>query len=233
MLVRLDALAQRVLAPPPDNPSLVIAEEPERLAFEKLTLRTPHEARVLVQELELEVDPGSRLVIRSHDPVARRALMRATAGVWSEGVGRIVRPALTHIAFLPERPYLPPSTLRMLLSGDRETPPTNAELGAVLARLAAEAIVTYADGLDVEQRWDKVLSTRDQALLSVARLVLDRPRFAFVDNLGRTLGDEHVPAVLKTLADCGITCVVLDGVSGAVAGDVTLVIADDGSWHMV
>jgi vitamin B12/bleomycin/antimicrobial peptide transport system ATP-binding/permease protein len=232
VLARLDALATRVQAPPPDDPSLVI-EEHERLAYEKLTLRTPHEARVLIRDLDLDVKPGSRLVIRSDDPAARRALMWATAGMWSDGVGRIVRPALAHVAFLPERPYLPPGTLRTLLRGDSETPPADAELAAVLARLGAEDIITNAEGLDVEHSWDKVLSTRDQALLSVARLVLGRPRFAFVDNLGRTLGDEEMPAVLQTLAEHEITCVVLDDdVNGVALGDVALVIADDGSWHM-
>jgi vitamin B12/bleomycin/antimicrobial peptide transport system ATP-binding/permease protein len=231
VLARLDALATRVQATPPDDPSLVIVDEHDRLAYEKLTLRTAHE--VLIRELDLDVKLGSRLVIRSHDPAARRALMSATAGMWSDGVGRIVRPALAHVAFLPERPYLPPGTLRTLLSGDSVTPPTDAELGAVLARLGAEDIVTHAEGLDVEHSWDKILSTRDQALLSVARLVLGRPRFAFVDNLGRTLGDEEVPAVLQMLAEHEITLVVLDGVSGSVSGEVTLVIADDGSWRRV
>jgi putative ATP-binding cassette transporter len=232
VLARLDALAVRVLMPPREDTSLVIVEEHERLAYEALTLQTPHEARVLIRDLELDVKPGSRLVIRSHDPAARRALMWATAGMWSDGVGRIARPALTHVAFLPERPYLAPGTLRTLLSADCETPPTDAELGAVLARLGAEDIVARAEGLDVERSWDKVLSARDQALLSVARLVLARPRFAFIDNLGRTLGDEEVPAVLQTLADCEITCVVLEGVNGVALGGVALVIADDGSWRM-
>jgi vitamin B12/bleomycin/antimicrobial peptide transport system ATP-binding/permease protein len=232
VLARLDALATRVLRPPADNPSLLIVEEPERLAYQKLTLRAPHEARVLVRDLELDVKRGSRLVIRSHDPVARRALMWATAGMWRDGVGRIVRPSLAHVAFLPERPYLPPGTLRTLLRGDNETPPTDSELAAVLARLGAEGILTHARGLDVEHGWDKVLSTRDQALLSVARLVLSRPRFAFVDNLGRTLGDEEVPAVLQTLAEHEITIVVLDGGTGVDAGEGALVIAEDGSWRV-
>ena len=232
VLARLDALVARILEPTTIDPSLVIVEDSERLAYEKLTLRTPREARVLIGDLELDVKPGRSLVIRSHDPVALRALMWATAGMWSDGEGRIVRPALAHVAFLPERPYLAPGTLRTLLGGDRETPPSDAELGAVLAQLGAEDIVTHADGLDVERSWDKVLSMRDQALLSVARLVLGRPRFAFVDNLGRTLGDESVPAVLRTLAEHAITPVVLDGLNGVVPGELALVIADDGSWHM-
>jgi putative ATP-binding cassette transporter len=233
VLARLDALATRVLGRASNEPSLVIVEEGERLVYEKLTLRTLHEGRVLVRDLDLDVKPGSRLVIRSDDPVARRALMWATAGMWSDGVGRIVRPALAQIAFLPERPYLPPSTLRTLLGGDNETPPTDAELGSILARLGAEDIITHAEGLDVEHSWDKVLSTRDQARLSVARLVLSRPRFAFVDNLGRTLGDEELPAVLQTLAEHEITSVVLDGGNEVAPGEVVLVIGDDGSWQMV
>jgi putative ATP-binding cassette transporter len=232
VLARLDALVDRVMAPALDNPSLVFVEEPERLAYEKLTLQTAHDARVLVRDLDLDVKRGIRLVIRGHDPLACRALMRATAGVWSDGEGRIVRPALADVAFLPERPYLPPGTLRSLLSGDRETP-TDAELRALLARLEAAHIVAYAEGLDIEHSWDKALSTRDRALLSVARLVLSRPRFAFIDNLGRTLGDEGVPAVLQILVEHEITVVVLDGVNGVVTGDAELLIAEDGSWRRV
>jgi putative ATP-binding cassette transporter len=232
VLARLDALAVRILVPPPDDTSIVIVEEPERLAYEKLTLHTSHEDRVLVRDLELAVKPGSRLVIRSTDPAARRALMWATAGMWSDGVGRIVRPALAHVAFLPERPYLPPSTLRTLLSRENEAPPSDAELAAVLARLGAEDIATNAAGFDVEHSWDKVLSTRDQALLSLARLVLERPRFALLENLGSTLGDDDVPAVLQTLAEHEITVVVLEDVNGSAPGEVALVIADDGSWSM-
>jgi vitamin B12/bleomycin/antimicrobial peptide transport system ATP-binding/permease protein len=232
VLARLDGLAARILAPPSVDPSLVFVEEPGRLAYEKLTLGTSHEARVLLRDLDLEVKPGSRIVIRSDDPAAARALMWATAGMWSDGVGRIVRPALARVAFLPERPYLPTGTLRTLLSGDDATPPADAELRAVLARLGAENIVEQPEGLDVERSWDKVLSTRDQALLSVARLVLGRPRFAFLEHLARTLGDEELPNVLQTLAEREIAVVVLDEAGGAAPGDRVLAIADDGSWHM-
>jgi len=231
VLARLDALAVRVLRPAPVDSAFAFVENDARLAYEKLTLRTPHDDRVLLRELALDVKPGSRLVIRSDDPVARRALMRATAGMWSDGEGRIVRPALAHVAFLPEQPYLPPGTLRRLLRGENEEPPTDAELTTTLARLGAENIVTFAEGFDVEQIWDKDLSAHDQALLSVARLLLARPRFAFVDNLGRTLGDEEVPDALQALDECGITLIVLDEMNGSIAGEA-LVIAEDGSWQL-
>lgn len=233
VLARLDALAEGVLVPGTAAPFITIVEEDERVAYERLTLRTAHEERVLIQELTLSLPRGTRLAIRSTNPAVRAALMRATAGVWDDGEGRIVRPALEHVAFLPEHPYVPPGTLRTVLSGAGTVPAAaDAEIRAVFRRLGAEEIIAHAGGIDVERDWDRILSSREQALLSVARLVLSRPRFAFVDNLGQTLGDEELPAVLRMLTEHGITYVVMDGEDGAALADVVLALADDGNWSV-
>jgi putative ATP-binding cassette transporter len=238
VLARLNALAEGVQEREPGSAAIVVVEDDERVAYERLTLRTPHEGRVLIRELTLSLSRGTRLAISSHDPAVRGALMRATAGVWEDGEGRIVRPSLEHVAFLPERPYVPPGTLRTALGGDgRTTAPGDAEIRAVLAALGGEAIIERAAGLDAEHDWDKLLSIRDQAILSVARLLLARPHFAFVDNLGRMLGPHQLPAVLRMLTKRGVTYVVMDGVDAmgeaAVAYvDLVLELAHDGGWRI-
>ena len=43
----------------------------------------------------------------------------------------------------------------------------------------------------------------------------------------------HEEHGMQTLAEHEITVVVLDGVDGSAPGEVTLVIAEDGSWRRV
>ena len=203
----------------------------DRVAYEHLTLRAPGTDRVLVDRLSLSIPRGTRLVVSSRNAMARGALMRATAGVWEDGEGRVVRPSLEHVAFVPERPYVPPGTLRTVMRHPAE-PPSDAEIRTILAALAAEAIIEHAGGFDVEHEWARLLSQREQTLLSVAHLAITRPRFAFVDNLGRTLGSEQLAMVLAMFTRYDITYIVMGGADVAAPCDLILDLADDGRWSV-
>src|SRR5205085_3786101 len=86
-----------------------------RIAFERLTLLSPSDGRVLLRELNGSIDPGTRLRIAGPNDEAKAALFRATAGTWTSGSGRLLRPGDRRVLFLAERPYLPPGTLREVL----------------------------------------------------------------------------------------------------------------------
>ncbi len=204
----------------------------DRIAYEELTLRLPEAGRVLVDRLSLSIPRGTRLVIRSRDAMTRGALMRATAGVWEDGEGRVLRPALERVAFVPERPYVPPGTLREVMTGSARPTVSDAHVHAILAALDAEAIITHADGLDVERDWVRLLSVREQTLLSVAHLAVVRPHFAFVDNLGRTLGPDQFEMVLRMFTRYEISYVAMGGADVAAPCDLLLDLADDGRWSL-
>ena len=55
--------------------SIEILEDPERLAFEDLTLRSPHDGRVLVDRFSGEIHHGRTLLIKGPDS-AKVALLR-------------------------------------------------------------------------------------------------------------------------------------------------------------
>src|SRR3989475_13335477 len=99
----------------PAAASIDVREDEARVAYERLTLLAPGNDQVLVRELSVSVPRGTRLLIVGPNDAAKVALFRATAGIWNHGRGRIVRPGLDAILFLPERPYLPPGTLRDVL----------------------------------------------------------------------------------------------------------------------
>jgi putative ATP-binding cassette transporter len=213
------------------TPGIGTTEDPERLAYESLTLAVPGEGGPLVRDLSFAIPPGSHVLVCSADPTVRGALMRATAGVWDEGTGRVVRPPLEHLAFLPERSYLPPGTLREMMETSDGRVPLDSELRIALATLDAIDLVAEAEGTDRELDFERLLSLRDQQVLAIARVIVGRPRFAFIDNLGEIVGVERLPAVFAAFAERGITCVAFGGHDEPRGGyDTVLVLAADGTW---
>ncbi len=161
-----------------------IAEDETRMAFERLTLATPDDGRLLIEDLSLNVPQGTSLLILGPDGSGRTSLMRATAGLWKNGQGRILRPPAEQMMFLTQQPYLTLGTLRDQLLYTTPVDATIADdrLLAVLDDVGLEAVVERVGGLDVEQRdWEHILSLGERQSLAFARLLLSKPKFAFLD----------------------------------------------------
>jgi putative ATP-binding cassette transporter len=141
VLARLTALAE-ALAPSGGlaAPGIGTVEDPDRVAYENLTLAAPGAETAVVRDLTFAIPRGARVLVCSDDPSVRGALMRATAGVWDDGGGHVVRPPLEHIAFLPERPYLPEGTLREMMESSDGSVPLDNELRSALAAIYASQL---------------------------------------------------------------------------------------------
>jgi putative ATP-binding cassette transporter len=189
------------------NDNIDVIQDPGRVAFEALTLRSPRDGRVLVDNFSGEMGAGRSVLIKGPER-AKLALFRATAGIWDAGEGRIFRPALDDILFLPERPYLPPGNLReILLTQGAEGATRDGEILAVLESVDVAAVEKRAGGLDREQDWDDLLSLGEQQSLAFARLLLAQPRFALLDRPGTALSVKQVQHMLRLLSQRDITCI--------------------------
>jgi vitamin B12/bleomycin/antimicrobial peptide transport system ATP-binding/permease protein len=232
---RLYALTDAIEEAQAQTPCTIQTEEsPDRVVYEGVTLHSADRSRVLLTDLNLEIPRGSRWLVIAAEDAPKVALFRATAGVWECGGGRITRPGLDNILFLPERPYLPPGTLREVLlrtGAESETP--DATIHEVLGKLGLEEILTRAHGLDTDQDWDDLLSIGEQHLLSVSRIFLAQPAFVFLDRPGSALPKNQISSIIDMLAELGIGVVILSkNGESRLRYDSILEIKADGTWEV-
>ncbi len=235
VIARLNALRDAMGRGRPEHaPRVEFCADSSSLAFEHLTLYTPRDGRVLVADLSLSLPAGVCLLVRSTSDAAEKALFRATADLWPCGEGRILHPGHDAIFFLPERPYIPPGTLReVLLRPTQERWLADWKILESLKTLNLGALVQKAGGLDQEHIWSDLLSLSEQQRLSFARVLLTEPRFVFLDHPSRGLSECPIGELLNLLRQRGITYFALgDQDDDPRFYDRLLEIADDGSWRL-
>ncbi|HEY7330831.1 MAG TPA: SbmA/BacA-like family transporter [Gemmataceae bacterium] len=218
----------------PEKSSIEIVEEGSRLAYEGLTLAAVDDSRLLVADLSLDVPRGKHLLILGPDGPGRTALLRATAGLWKVGQGRIIRPPLRQMMFLPQQPYLALGSLRDQLL--YAVPPcahvTTEQLLALLEDVKLEGILERTGGLDTEQRdWASILSLGEQQSIAFARLLLARPAVAFLDEAVSALPPERARHLYEQLSETVTTYIsTASGSELLEYHDQLLQLHSDGTW---
>jgi putative ATP-binding cassette transporter len=181
------------------------SREADRFAMDHVTLLTPDRSRTLVSDLTLELGRRSDLVIVGPSGVGKSSLLRAIAGLWTQGAGTVERPPLSQIFFLPQKPYMLLGTLRdQLLYPRLGREASEEELRGALAAMGLEDLPQRLGGLDVELDWADVLSLGEQQRLAFARLLTNRPAFAVLDEATSALDAANEANLYRRLQQMGI-----------------------------
>ncbi|MBE9606509.1 ABC transporter ATP-binding protein/permease [Acetobacteraceae bacterium H6797] len=167
------------------------------LTVQNLDLSLPG-GRALLGNASASILPGESVLLTGASGSGKSTLFRALAGLWPFGSGTIHMPPEEQILFLPQRAYMPLGSLRRAVSYPRDASDfSDAEIVAALKAAGLERLVSR---LDDEAAWERQLSGGEQQRLAIARALLLRPLWLFLDEATASLdpaAEEELYAKLK------------------------------------
>lgn len=172
-----------------------LAQAGSRLELRDLTLTLP-DGRKLLDHANLTLDPGMMITISGASGSGKSTLFRAIAGIWPFGSGEIARPQ-GRILFLPQKPYCPLGTLKRNLAYPEAAESVSDEAAGIA--LEAVGLGQLIPQLQETANWGLALSGGEQQRLAIARAVLMRPDWLFLDEALSALDKEAAEALRITL----------------------------------
>ena len=154
--------------------------------LDDVTLTLP-DGRALMEHASFVLERGASAVITGRSGSGKSTLFRALAGIWPFGEGQVQRPSGTSL-FLPQRPYFPLGSLRHAVAYPAE--PGDYSTQVIEEAMREAGLNILIPRLDDEEKWGQVLSGGEQQRLAVARALLLRPDWLFLDEATASLDPE-------------------------------------------
>lgn len=152
--------------------------ESQNLSTHQLILNRPN-GELLTKIPDLTIEAGTRLLIQGESGVGKSTLLRALAGIWTYGQGKINLPDPQKMLFIPQKIYLPIATLKQVLSYPND--------GNQFSQKDCEDALQHAnlsrliERLDQIDDWGNILSLGEQQRLAFAKIFLHQPTYVFLD----------------------------------------------------
>jgi len=179
-----------------DGPT-VTHDSPDSLELTGVALQCP-DGRNLLRGVDLRIVRRDRVLIQGPSGAGKSTLLRAIAGIWPFGSGAI-RCAAGSQLFVPQRPYMPLGALKRVVCYPLND--TQVQDHAVVAALQDAGLAHLVDELETIDTWDRRLSGGEQQRLTVARALLVRPDWLFLDEATSGLDPDAESRVYSMLCE--------------------------------
>jgi putative ATP-binding cassette transporter len=170
------------------------------LAIRDLSL-VKYGGTVVARDINIEINKGEHVLITGNTFTGAK-LFRAIAGIRPWGSGIIELPGQGRLFFMPPRPHLPTGTLH-----DAICYPSYPSCRRVFTRNSVEQALRLAglenliDQLDQKDTWATTLARAEQQRLGVARLLLNRPQWIFLQEAFDSLSQQDEEHMLRLIRE--------------------------------
>jgi putative ATP-binding cassette transporter len=137
------------------------------------------DGRRILKTKRLELESGESVVLTGPSGSGKSTLFRAISGIWPYGEGRIRNPEGIHVMVVPTKPYIPVGTLRAAVT--YPAVPGTYKDDDIRKALVDVHLGNLVEQLDREDIWSQRLSSGEQQRLAIARALLMRPDWLFLD----------------------------------------------------
>ncbi|WP_297297402.1 ABC transporter ATP-binding protein/permease [uncultured Methylovirgula sp.] len=162
----------------------------------EVTLRLP-DGRTIVEDANLDLVSEIPALLVGPSGSGKSTLFRAIAGIWPYGQGKIDLPPSAKLMLLPQKPYVPMGTLRAALA--YPAAPDQYDDATLRTAMEAAQLTHLIDRLDADGVWQQQLSGGEQQRLSIARALLEKPDWLFLDEATTAMDEPMEALIYQTL----------------------------------
>lgn len=155
--------------------------------------------RSLLHRAAASLQPGQRVLLRGPSGTGKSTLFRSIAGIWPFGQGHIRVPKDFAPLFLPQRTYFPLGPLRHAVSYPAS--PTAFAEREIQAALVDVGLKHLQHRLDETAIWSQQLSGGEQQRIAIARALLHKPKWLFMDEATSNLDKASEAALYQLLTE--------------------------------
>lgn len=170
----------------------------DAVTIQQLALQLP-DGRPLVTANAFYIRRGERVLVTGPSGSGKSTLFRAIGGIWPFGNGNIDVPADATLMMLPQRPYFPVGSLKGAIAYPGAEGAFSDD--ALAAALQAVGLPALAGRLDEHNHWNRMLSLGEQQRLGLARALLHKPQYLFLDEATASLDEPSEAALYRLLCE--------------------------------
>lgn len=146
----------------------------------------------------------------------KSSLFRILGELWPLFGGKVAKPDIEKIFYIPQRPYLPNGKLRdqIIYPHTKEEMRTKKhlednDLQAILDEVKLGYLVKREKGWDTRNDWNDVLSGGEKQRIAMARLIYHKPAYAILDECTSAVSIDVEGHLYTYMKKIGITLITV------------------------